>query len=32
VPIFEGFSLPHATLRENLAGQDVTQHLQVRVG
>ena len=28
VPIFEGFSLPHATLRENLAGQDVTQHLQ----
>ena len=28
VPIFEGFALPHATLRLEVAGQDVTHELK----
>jgi len=27
VPIFEGFALPHANLRLQVAGQDITRHL-----
>lgn len=27
VPIFEGYSLPHAVDRNNLAGRDLTEHL-----
>jgi len=27
VPVFEGFSLPHATTRMDVAGADVTEHL-----
>ena len=27
VPVFEGYALPHGTLRLNLAGADLTQHM-----
>ncbi|KAJ1927463.1 centractin- actin- protein of the dynactin complex, partial [Linderina macrospora] len=29
VPVFEGFALPHAIRRVDIAGRDVTDHLQV---
>jgi len=29
VPIFEGFSLPHSIIRMDVAGRDVTNHLQL---
>ncbi|CAK9785420.1 Actin/actin-like protein [Cutaneotrichosporon oleaginosum] len=29
VPVFEGFALPHAIQRIDLAGRDVTEHLQL---
>jgi centractin len=29
VPIFEGFALPHATQRMNLAGKDLTAYLRL---
>ncbi|KIR55828.1 actin-2 [Cryptococcus gattii Ru294] len=29
VPVFEGFSMPHAVRRIDLAGRDVTDHLQL---
>lgn len=29
VPVFEGFSMPHAIRRVDVAGRDVTQHLQL---
>merc|ERR1712216_725443 len=28
VPIYEGFALPHATLRLNVGGHDLTKYLQ----
>ncbi|CEP00958.1 actin [Plasmodiophora brassicae] len=31
VPVFEGFSVPHAITRMDLAGQDLTEHLQVEL-
>lgn len=27
VPVFDGYALPHSTLRINLSGQDITDHL-----
>ena len=32
VPVYEGFALRHAIVRADVAGQDVTDHLQVRYG
>ncbi|CAH0476495.1 unnamed protein product [Peronospora belbahrii] len=29
VPVYEGFTLPHAITRMDIAGRDVTQHLQM---
>ncbi|CAI5708082.1 unnamed protein product [Peronospora destructor] len=29
VPVYEGFTLPHAITRMDIAGRDVTQHLQL---
>ena len=29
VPIYEGFSLPHSIVRTDIAGRDVTRHLQL---
>lgn len=29
VPVFEGFSVPHAVRRVDVAGRDVTEHLQL---
>lgn len=29
VPVFEGFSMPHAVRRVDVAGRDVTDHLQL---
>jgi centractin len=29
VPVYEGFALPHAVVRIDVAGRDVTNHLQV---
>lgn len=29
VPVFEGFSMPHAIQRVDVAGRDVTDHLQL---
>ena len=29
VPVYEGFALPHAILRMDIAGRDITQQLQV---
>lgn len=29
VPVFEGFSMPHAIRRVDIAGRDVTEHLQL---
>lgn len=29
VPVFEGFSMPHAVRRIDLAGRDITDHLQL---
>ena len=29
VPVYEGFALPHAILRMDIAGRDVTSQLQV---
>lgn len=31
VPIFEGFALPHATVRLEVAGQDITHALRKRL-
>jgi centractin len=30
VPVYEGFALPHAITRIDVAGRDVTEQLQVR--
>ena len=30
VPVYEGFALPHAIIRMDIAGRDITQQLQVK--
>lgn len=30
VPVYEGFALQHAVVRMDIAGRDVTNHLQVK--
>ena len=29
VPVYEGFALPHAITRVDVAGRDITEHLQL---
>jgi centractin len=29
VPIYEGFAMPHGVMRADVAGRDVTRHLQL---
>lgn len=29
VPIYEGFAMPHGVMRSDVAGRDVTRHLQL---
>jgi len=29
VPIYEGFALPHSIMRSDVAGRDITRHLQL---
>merc|ERR1740127_177747 len=31
VPVFEGFALPHAVMRADIAGRDVTEHLMLQL-
>jgi len=31
VPVYEGFALPHAVMRSDIAGRDVTEHLMVQL-
>lgn len=31
VPVFEGFALPHAVMRSDVAGRDVTEHLALQL-
>lgn len=31
VPVYEGFALPHAVLRSDVAGRDVTEHLLLQL-
>lgn len=31
VPVFEGFALPHAITRSDVAGRDVTEHLALQL-
>merc|ERR1719336_3609873 len=31
VPVYEGFALPHAVMRSDVAGRDVTEHLMVQL-
>jgi len=29
VPVYEGYSIPHATVRADIGGRDITNHLQL---
>jgi len=31
VPVYEGFALPHAVMRNDIAGRDVTEHLMLQL-
>lgn len=31
VPVYEGFALPHAVMRSDIAGRDVTEHLMLQL-